>query len=72
MFIPSKAIAEYYKEGYALIASPKIYPGQKLEGSIKSAENNGSSINICLAYKYYDENDKHAWEYGKKISVEPG
>ena len=72
VFITSKAIAEYYKEGYALIASPKIYPGQKLEGSIKASEKNGSSVNICLAYKYYDENDKYAWESGKKISVGPG
>jgi len=54
VFIPSKDIARYFeKRGYALLASPRIYPGQTLSATL--IEGDGSPV--CLYAVYYGEND---------------
>ena len=52
LFIPSKEIGERFeKRGYALLASPRLFPGQILEIGA-----NGNYASIYLAY--YGENDE--------------
>ncbi len=53
VFAPSKDVAKFFeKGGYALLASPRVYPGQTL--ACRVAEGSGRG---CLFLRYYGEND---------------
>ena len=52
VFIPSKEVAEYFeKRVYKLMASPRIFPGQKVSASV-------SAPGASLYLGYYGENDE--------------
>jgi len=58
-FTPSKEIADYFStRGYALYASPKLYPGQTVSARVAAAVDNGQSVQCCVYARYYGKNDE--------------
>lgn len=56
VFTPSKEIARYFDDrGYALLASPRIFPGQLLEGVVGAV---GVLQTVSLYLACYGENDE--------------
>lgn len=43
---------------YEMMASPLIYPGQRLTASFVAASQNSAGVRVCLRLKAYDVNDK--------------
>ena len=63
VFAPSKDIAKMFEQrGYALLSSPKIYPGQIIEAQVSTASKQGMDCRLYLSY--YGENDEVAHVYG--------
>ncbi len=55
VFTPSKDVAKHFeKAGYALLASPRLYPGQKVRAQVRSS---GGTMQLALLLKYYGEGD---------------
>ena len=55
VFTPSKEAAKYFEgRGYALLTSPRVFPGQLLEADLQSASP-GTQANLYLSY--YGEDD---------------
>ena len=72
-FTPSKEISDYFsKRGYALHASPKLYPGQTVRAAIVADGENGAPVDCCLYVRIYGENDELMILRGPQISLAPG
>ena len=72
-FIPSIEIAEYFKgRGYALLASPTLYAGQKIKSRLVASELNKSSIRVCLYVKHYNLTDGFEILKSEEKEVKPG
>lgn len=57
-FIPSKAVADYFSgRGYALIASPTLYPGQTVRARVVADASNMQSVSCNLYIRYYGAQD---------------
>ena len=58
-FTPSKEIAEYFStRGYALHASPMLYPGQRVTARLSAAAGNGQAVSCCVYARYFGKNDE--------------
>ncbi len=58
-FIPSKAVADYFSgRGYALIASPTLYPGQTVRARIVADGGNVQPVYCNLYIRYYGAHDE--------------
>ena len=56
VFTPSKDTAKYFeRRGYALMASPRIFPGQQLEATLDSALGDGTANLYLICYGVDDE-----------------
>ena len=63
VFAPSKDIAKMFESrGYALLSSPKIYPGQKIEATLIA--DTGTTTSCRLYVSYYGENDEISHVFG--------
>ncbi len=63
VFAPSKDIAKMFEQrGYALLSSPKIYPGQVVEAQVSTSSETG--IECRLYVSYYGENDEVTQVHG--------
>jgi ADP-ribosylglycohydrolase len=59
-FIPSLAVAEYFeRRGYALHASPTLYPGQTVTAAIKADDQNARDVRANLFVSVYQDPDDH-------------
>lgn len=58
--------------GYELIASPTIYPGQKVTAGFSADENNKDEVNLSLSIQYYDHQSRPARFYGPTMALKPG
>ena len=68
-FTPSKEVAEYFnKRGYALHASPRLYPGQTVTASVQADSANSGPVQCCLYVNVYGKLD--ALEIRRSIQVE--
>ncbi|MEM7099346.1 MAG: ADP-ribosylglycohydrolase family protein [Pseudomonadota bacterium] len=62
VFTPTKDIAKMFeKAGYALLASPRIHPGQTIEAEIST------DTTCCLYLKYYGHGDEPTFVAGPAI-----
>lgn len=72
-FVPSKEISEYFqKRGYALLASPKLYPGQTVTAAVSADAGNATAVACCLYVRVYGEGDVLTVVRGPQIDLQPG
>jgi len=68
-FIPQEAIGF---EGYKLLASPTLYPGQTVRSSMSADSSNLSDINVTLYLNYYGANDTFTRYDGPTVFLKAG
>ena len=57
-FIPSKEVATYFENrGYGLMASPSIYPGQKVTAALEANAGNESAVEVNLYLRRFSSKD---------------
>jgi ADP-ribosylglycohydrolase len=72
-FIPSRAIADYFsKRGYALYASPTLYPGQTVRAAVEADATNGEPVQCCLYVQVYGPDDKLIIRRSEMVTLAPG
>jgi ADP-ribosylglycohydrolase len=57
---------------YDLMATPLIYPGQRLQADVVAPASNTASLNVQLCYRVYDENNCLTPCYGEAQQLLPG
>lgn len=69
-FIPSKAIADYFNvRGYALIASPTLYPGQTVRARVVADSANAQPVPCNLYLRYYGAHDELLFRRSPAITL---
>ena len=68
-FIPA---VDMNLRSYELIASPTLYPGQKIEAEVEMDVNNPAAVNGGLFIKYYGQKDNFETLSGPIINLKPG
>jgi hypothetical protein len=58
--------------GYALMASPTLYPGQIVYGRIAADADNPGPVNVSLFTRHYGAGDRLVLSVGKELRLEPG
>ncbi len=59
-FIPSLAVAEYFeRRGYALHASPALYPGQTIRAEVETDAGNDAPVRANLYVSIFQDPDDH-------------
>ena len=73
-FIPSKEIAAYFEQrGYGLMASPSLYPGQKVTAALETDADNDSTVEVSLFLRRYNsQDDQLTLVAGPRQTLEPG
>ncbi|MFZ4848608.1 MAG: ADP-ribosylglycohydrolase family protein [Caldilinea sp.] len=57
-FIPSRSVADYFiKRGYALLASPTLYSGQRLRAQLRADAGNAAPVQVNLYVSFYQADD---------------
>lgn len=57
---------------YDLMATPLIYPCQRLQATLIAPPDNTSALNVRLCYRVYDDNNQLTPQYGDAQSIAPG
>ena len=68
-FIPPDAL---HMEGYALLASPTLYPGQVVRARVEAGAQNRDTVLCRLYLRHYDAQDQLKRVYGPGVSLKPG
>ncbi len=69
-FIPSKAVADYFSgRGYALIASPTLYPGQTVRARVVADAANVQPVACNLYIRYYGTHDELLFRRSPAITL---
>ena len=73
-FIPSKEIAAYFEQrGYGLMASPSLYPGQKVAAALEADAGNEGAVEVSLFLRRYNsQDDQLTLVAGPRQTLEPG
>ena len=72
-FIPSKEIADYFDErGYRLLASPTLYPGQRVSARLVADAANAEPATLRLYARHYNEDDALEIIGGEPVELAPG
>ena len=73
-FIPSKETADYFeRRGYALLASPSIYPGQTVSAALEADSANEHAVDVSLFLRRYRSlDDELTLEDGPGHRLQPG
>ena len=73
-FIPSKETADYFeRRGYALLASPSIYPGQTVSAALEADSANELAVDVSLYLRRYRSlDDELTLEAGPGRRLQPG
>jgi ADP-ribosylglycohydrolase len=70
VFTPSKETAKYFEgRGYALMASPRVFPGQRLEAVLTEAE---VDVAVNLYLTCYGEDDEPYTLEGQRVTAGAG
>ena len=59
-------------QGYQLIASPTLYPGQTVRVGLGADAENPGAVEARLYVQYYDAGDQPARRYGPSVRLKPG
>jgi hypothetical protein len=68
-FIPPEAIT---MPGYELLASPTLYPGQRVQAVLSADEDNQFDVACRLVIRHYDGSDLLAAVEGPEVMAQPG
>jgi len=72
-FTPSKQVADYFsKRGYALFASPKLYPGQIVRAVVTADTQNGQPILCNLYIRSYGAGDELVFTRSPQVTLSAG
>ena len=73
-FIPSKKTADYFeRRGYALLASPSIYPGQTVSAALEADSANEHAVDVSLYLRRFRSlDDELTLEAGPAHRLQPG
>ena len=73
-FIPSKEVADYFEQrGYALLASPSLYPGQTVTAALQAGAGNERAVETALFLRRYcAQDDRLTLVHGPSRLLEPG
>jgi hypothetical protein len=72
-FIPSVDVKDYFeKRGYALLASPTLYPGQTVQAGIAADGNNTRPVTCDLYIRSYGPDDQLVITRGPQAELAPG
>ena len=73
-FIPSNEVAGYFEQrGYALLASPSLYPGQTVSAELEADAGNGRAVEASLFLRRYSaQDDRLTLVPGPSCTLEPG
>ena len=73
-FIPSKKTADYFeRRGYALLASPSIYPGQTVSAALEADSANEHAVDVSLYLRRFRSlDDELTLEAGPGRRLQPG
>lgn len=72
-FIPSREVADYFsKRGYALLASPRLYPGQTITAAVSVDGGNQQSVQGNLYVRVYGPKDELEIVRGPQVTLSPG
>jgi len=72
-FTPSVEVARYFSQrGYALLASPKLYPGQTVRAVVEADAANSLPVRVNLYLQVYGANDALTLVRGPEVMVEAG
>lgn len=69
-FIPPETL--HQQMGYELLASPTLYPGQKVQAGISADEQNLGKVTCRLYIRTYGADDELVITYGPEALLEPG
>lgn len=73
VFIPSREIAQYFRRrGYALMASPKLYPGQTIHASVSADSRNARPVHCNLYIRTFGPGDGLVIRRGPRVSLSAG
>jgi len=72
-FIPSLAVKDYFeRRGYALLASPTLYPGQTVQTGIAADGDNPQPVTCGLYIRSYGPDDQLVITRGPQVELAPG
>lgn len=72
-FIPSRATADYFRQrGYALYASPTLYPGQTVTAAVQADQQNGETVCCNLYVQVYGADDQTVIRRSPAVQLAPG
>lgn len=73
-FIPSVETARYFDgQGYALMASPTLYPGQVVKAGLSADNSNKQAVTCCLYLRVYEgPNDEITFRRSHEFVLRPG
>jgi len=73
-FVPSNEVADYFEQrGYALLASPSLYPGQTVSAELEADAGNGCAVEASLFLRRYSaQDDRPTLVAGPSCTLEPG
>ncbi len=74
VFTPSKEIARWCEKGpYPLLASPRVFPGQTLEATVRRLpDEQGDPLRVALCASFYGEDDEPSTLQGSIVELCPG
>lgn len=73
LFIPTRALADYFsKRSYALVTSPRLYPGQTVRAAVQAAATNSQTISCNLYVQIYGADDQLYTRRSEVIALAPG
>jgi hypothetical protein len=66
-------VARYFSQrGYALLASPQLYPGQTVRAAVEADATNGLPVRANLYLQVYGADDALALVRGPEVALSPG
>jgi ADP-ribosylglycohydrolase len=72
-FTPSAEVARYFSQrGYALLASPQLYPGQTVSAAVEADAANALPVRTNLYLQVYGANDALTIVRGPEVELAPG
>jgi ADP-ribosylglycohydrolase len=73
VFIPSLEVATYFEHrGYALYASPRLYPGQTMQARLVADKDNPQSVRCKVYLRPYTANDEVGYVGGPEVTLAAG
>lgn len=72
-FVPDRATHDYFgQRGYALLASPTLYPGQTVRARLEACPHNQAAVQARLMVKVYGAEDELDILHSDAVQMEPG